>query len=377
MKICFWGNIAKAITGNTGGGGELQMALLAIALAKGGHEVVIIDYGASEDFVTTDGIKIFKIKGWNDGIRMIRTFTHRLPQLYRALKKQKADVYYCRIRDFRHILAFRAARKVKAKFVLGLASDLDAMNFASRLKFQLLVSPATLWSFFSGSLIEIVYPYLLRNADLVLVQHQRQKDILSKKNIRSVVFFNIIEPTKSLATQIQTSNYFIYVGSLDKRKGFVDLFNLIKKTPSLSYKVIGQPRDRTARLYYEELKKIKNVTLSGRLSHSETIQEIANSKALISTSPMEGFPNIFIEAWASGIPVFSLYFDPCVIEKEKLGKVAHGNLDELIEMMKNNSTSEEFAIRAKSYVENHHVLNSKKICEINEIINGLFKKEEK
>ena len=129
MKICFWGNIAGALTGNTSGGGELQLALLAKALARSGHEVVIIDYNTTEDFITADGIKVFKIKGWNNGIRIIRTFTHRLPQLYWSLKAQKADVYYCRIRDFRHILAFWAARKVKAKFILGLASDLDAMTF--------------------------------------------------------------------------------------------------------------------------------------------------------------------------------------------------------------------------------------------------------
>ena len=68
MKICFWGDIAEALKGNTNGGGELQIALLAKALARGGHEVVIIDYKTTEDFITADGIKVFKIKGWNNGI---------------------------------------------------------------------------------------------------------------------------------------------------------------------------------------------------------------------------------------------------------------------------------------------------------------------
>ena len=44
MKICFWGNIGRALKGRTSGGGELQIALLAKALAKGGHEVVLLDY---------------------------------------------------------------------------------------------------------------------------------------------------------------------------------------------------------------------------------------------------------------------------------------------------------------------------------------------
>ena len=34
MKICFWGDLVGALTGNTNGGGELQIALLAKALAS-------------------------------------------------------------------------------------------------------------------------------------------------------------------------------------------------------------------------------------------------------------------------------------------------------------------------------------------------------
>jgi hypothetical protein len=118
MKICFWGNIGKALAGRTSGGGELQIALLAKALAKDGHEVILLDYDCMEEYQTSDGIRIIPIKGWNDGIRLIRTLTHRLPQLYKGLKDQKADIYYCRIRDFRHIFAYWAAHKLKAKFLL-------------------------------------------------------------------------------------------------------------------------------------------------------------------------------------------------------------------------------------------------------------------
>jgi hypothetical protein len=134
MKVCFWGNIAHTLNDDTDGGGELQIALLAKALVRGGNEVVILDYNTTEDFVTDDGIKVYKINGWNDGIPAIRYLTHRLPQLYRSLKNQHADIYYCRIREFRHIVAYWAARKVGAKFILGMASDLDSMSLRMRIK---------------------------------------------------------------------------------------------------------------------------------------------------------------------------------------------------------------------------------------------------
>ncbi|MDZ7634098.1 MAG: hypothetical protein U5L72_06520 [Bacteroidales bacterium] len=43
MKICFWGIIADALMGKTGGGGELQIATMAKTLAGLGHEVVVVD----------------------------------------------------------------------------------------------------------------------------------------------------------------------------------------------------------------------------------------------------------------------------------------------------------------------------------------------
>ena len=39
MKFCFFGNVAEALKGRTPGGGELQIALLAKALALKGHDV--------------------------------------------------------------------------------------------------------------------------------------------------------------------------------------------------------------------------------------------------------------------------------------------------------------------------------------------------
>lgn len=365
MKVCFWGNVASSLRGNTPGGGELQIALLAKALATIGHEVVVLDYAITKEFQTVEGVKVYPIPGYNNGIRMIRTFTHRLPKLYAALRDQNADFYYCRIRDFRHILAYLAARRVRAKFILGLASDLDAMNFAMRFKHQYSLSLVSLWKFSSGLLIEMVYPFLLRKADTVFVQHEGQKQILLKKNIKSVVFPNLIDMTQIPVVSDPAHVDIIYVGSLDRRKGFIDFFNLVKKAPGHKFKVVGKPRDETGDLYYEKLKSCGNVELLGHLNHSDTMLQIANSKALISTSQMEGFPNVFIEAWACGIPVFSLYVDlGTLIKKERLGVVANGNLNILLEAIENYDSTEEFAKRAKTYVEKHHDLNATRLKEI-------------
>jgi glycosyltransferase involved in cell wall biosynthesis len=110
----------------------------------------------------------------------------------------------------------------------------------------------------------------------------------------------------------------------------------------------------------------------GELSHSDTLRHIACSKALISTSPMEGFPNIFIEAWAFGIPVLSLYFDPGdVICREELGEVAGGDLNKLASALDLVRNTDAFASKSKKYIEHKHVLNEFKINEIKELFNEL------
>ena len=373
MKICFWGYVAEALRGKTGGGGELQIALLARTLARLGHEVVVIDLDIREEFTTDEGIVVYPVKGYNDGIKMLRTFTHRLPGLYSGLRDLNADIYYCRIREYRHIIAFMAARKVNAKFILGLASDLDILDFRSRWKHFYSSNIKDLWGVFNGICSEIVYPFMLRKSDYVFVQHTGQKKILERKNIRYVVFPNLIDTSEIPAEKNPLKRDFVYVGSLDKRKGFAEFFDVVMKSPSHTFKVVGQPRDKTGKVYFEKLKLCGNVTLIGQLSHSETIKQIANSKALISTSPMEGFPNIFIEAWACGVPVLSLYVDPgCVIEKEGLGEVTHGNMDKLLLAMANVKNDYDFAQKAKAYVVHNHELNVDKVKEIGTLFNNIY-----
>ena len=150
---------------------------------------------------------------------------------------------------------------------------------------------------------------------------------------------------------------------------------MVQKAPSYTYKVIGPPRDQIGFTYFNKLKSFPNVSLLGELKHSETVREIANSKALISTSAMEGFPNVFIEAWACGIPVISLKVDPgSVIEKEGLGAVAHGDMDKMVHSLDTVRNTNDFAMKAKTYVENNHAFNENKMREINKIFNELREK---
>lgn len=371
MRICFWGNIAGALIGNPPGGGELQIVLLAKALVKSGHEVSFVDYTIADDFVSEYGIKVYAIKGYNEGSRVIRMF-HRFNLIYNSLLDRKADVYYCRIRDFRHLIAYRASRKLKAKFILALASDLDVLNFRGRIRYSFSAGLGDSWRIFNSIMCAFIYPWLLRNADMVMVQHEGQKDLLLRKHVRSKVFNNLIDLNEIPEVTDPDRHDFCYVGSLDKRKGFVQFYQLINNAPDATFKVIGSPRDETGVEYFEKLRDFSNIKLMGKLSHADTMYQIANSKALISTSPMEGFPNIFLEAWAFGIPVLSLNVDPAgVIEREKLGVAANGDLNKLLKAMSSLHCTPESVKNIKAYVGKNYALNDHRLNEICNIFNDL------
>ena len=357
MKFCFKGNITGALLGKTEGGAELQVALLAKVLAKNGHEVVIIDPNdCDKDFITEDGIKVITVPNWKSGLPVIRFVFKLLPRLYRLLLEQKADVYYCRMRDFQHILPYMAARKVKAKFVLAMASDIDATGFKERYKYFYKTQKFSLWLFFSGLLIEIVQPFLLRKSDIVLTQHEGQKQILDDKKINSFVFGNLIDLAQIPIVEHPVKTDFIYINSsLQQRKGFFELFKLIEQSPMQSFTIIGRPSGKVSIDIFNKLKTFKNVKLLGKQDHLESIIHIANSKALIVTSPMEGFPNIFLEAWATGVPVISYIVDPGgIIVKNHLGLVCKGQFDLLCSNINNFDKNIFDADKLKDYVKKNH-----------------------
>jgi glycosyltransferase involved in cell wall biosynthesis len=214
---------------------------------------------------------------------------------------------------------------------------------------------------------------MLKNADHVFVQHSGQQEILLKRGIKSILFNNLIDAGEVPEQSNSDKKDFIYVGSLDKRKGFAAFYDIVMRSPSHTFKVVGHPRDETGNIFYARLKSCKNVTLLGHLTHADTIEEIARSKTLISTSPMEGFPNVFIEAWACGVPVLSLYVDPGgIIEKEGLGVVTHGNVEMLLQAMDNVNYAVGFSEKVKAYVKHNHELNPDKVREIDMLLKGIL-----
>ncbi len=333
MKFCFWGDIGNALQGTTIGGGELQVSLLAKSLAMQGHEVVVIDPSFTHCFVTEEGIKVYNLPAWNKGFPIIRIFWYRMPALFKLFVKQKADYYYIRMRSYFNIFPYLAAKKNKTKFLIGLASDIDLLSFRDKYRFEYKANFKLIKYFNQWLPNDIIFKYLLKRADYIIRQHTGQDVANYTIRGRVVLFPNILDITTMPDSSSAIGSVYMYVGSLSMIKGADTLLQIVKglkKNNSLM--IIGQPNDNKATYIYESIKNHKSADLKGRKNHAETLQLMTNAKALINTSEFEGFPNVFLEAWAMGIPVLSFKVNPGnLFDKHNFGICFNGDINKMKE----------------------------------------------
>ena len=328
MKYCFWGSIHSSLNGKPIGGGELQLSLIIKHLNQLGEKIYVIDSEIPED-TEIDGITIYSLKK-----RINKRILGKYLSFYKLLKKVNADVYYARIRSSLHLIGLLATKKNHSIFVYHVASDLDTLGLKERWEgyYRKAASFKRLLFHFIHS--ELFFPFVLRNADLIITQHLEQTKNLQKKGIKNIAeFLNLFDFSQSsiskqkLDNEINFNEYYVSIGSLDRRKGIEKLELIITKLSNINFIIIGKARDKYGRKFVARINKLSNVKYFNELKHSTVLEYLKNAKALISTSIYEGFSNVFIEAWSLGIPVLSLNVDPSsIISNQNLGKYYSGDI---------------------------------------------------
>lgn len=358
LSICIislnaYGVLAGVDTGHAGGI-EVQTPLMAKWLAKHGYDISIVTWDEGiQDSGIIDGVRSLKICKRDDGIRVIRFINPRWTSLVKALNKANADIYYYNCADLGLGQLVAWAEFNKKKVIYTVANERDCHQDLSHL----------------DSLRDrYMYKYGLKRVDKIITQTVAQKELLKKEyGLDSEM---VPMPCEGFERYINTSEKrldvktprILWVGRLTTVKRIEWLLDIAEVCQDLCFDVIGaenQP-SKYALDAVERAKQLNNVNLHGRIKHKDIGKYYYDAALLCSTAIYEGFPNVYLEAWSTALPIVSTFDPDGVIQKNNIGLVAD-NKDALIKSIRSMLEKEKHASSsqaARNYFVNNHLVDS-------------------
>jgi glycosyltransferase involved in cell wall biosynthesis len=198
----------------------------------------------------------------------------------------------------------------------------------------------------------------------IFLQHRGQyAELPSRWRHKAYVIPGVVQAPERSAPHAERDPYVAWVGVLREHKRPDLLIEIARKSPGIKFVVCGGASlCRTPAGYSErainELEGLPNVTYLGHVAPARAIDVIGHAAMLLSTSDSEGFPSVFVEAWAHGTPVISLKIDPDqVIARHGLGINSDGvemAVQDIHTLLQSVTQREAIARRAREYVARTH-----------------------
>ena len=336
------------------GGAEVQQMLLARYLRQQGHEVTVL-VGRSPDVespVQVDGIGLvpFAMR-WAGGSKAY--LVPDLVSLLAAIRRTSADVYLIKLPRILLAPLGTMVRTVRGKLVFWLTSDRDVD----------LADAAGM----GGRAAKSLYRFGLRFPHAAIAQNGHQ--------LARCLDFGL--PARHLPSLVRMGDsdwwakkteprVVLWVGSYGRRslKHPEHLFWLAGELPETRFRmVVTTDTEATMRRLEEQAAGLDNVDFQGAVPFDEIPRHYADASVFLSTSGLEGFPNTFLQAWASGTPVASLEVNPYeAVSRHNLGVCAEGDLavlrDRLRGMVQNPAELKLAGERGRRYIAGTHWVNT-------------------
>ncbi len=351
-RICFHHPYLYPIfSGDTvefAGGAEVQQGLLARGLSRLGFEVtgVTADYGQPAR-MDVDGVTLFRSYPVSGGIPILRFFHPRLSRTVAALIRANADVYYVRGSGLFAGVTYDVARLRGAALVLATAHDADVVR-----SLPLQTNPRDRWW----------HRRALRGAHTRIVQTEAQRERLQHEfGLASTVVPNAVElPDPPLDPGRRGAVVWLGTYKPAKRpEWFTALARALPEYRFIMSGVIPPPPDtleawRSARA---AASACPNLEVRGFVPHARLRELFGEACLFVHTSPMEGFPNTLLEAWAHSLPSVTVVDPDGVGRREGLGTVVQ-DLDTLThavrDLMEDPEARRVAGTRARTYVRSEH-----------------------
>jgi len=334
------------------GGAERQMYLLARALAERGGRVAHVIFPPREPVALSYPLTLVHRDpryrgGWLPGSAL------EALAVWRALRTADAAVVV--IRSASPMLGvaalFCVLHRRRLIFSSSNVSDFTLESMPSRWK-------------------RALYRMGVRRADTVVVQSEDQRVLALEAlpTLRRVVRIASFaeKPDLPPPSDRPKPDAFLWFGRWVGEKQPMKYVELARRLPEARFRMILTPDTRPAH-FLEDVEAaargIENLDLLDPISHAELMELIARSVAVVNTSTLEGMPNSFLEAWAHGVPVLTLEFDPDrIVAESQLGVTAEGSWDRFVagaqQLWDSRFDRADLSTRTRSYIEAEHSLEA-------------------
>ncbi len=319
-RICFVSPHAYALFSGIPrgfGGAEVQQWLIGRALDARGFDVRFVTYapGRAHDERYGD-IRVFTVPGPGHGRPGLAGKLANI-DLWRALSRAGANVYYQRCAGTLTGVVGLYARLHRKPFLFSVANDRDLDGHYLRT-----AAPHQAMLFRLG----------MRLASAIVIQSEHQARLLREGWGREGVLIPSACPIPEAPLPPATARRgALWVGNMLPKKRPVLLADLAAAVPEVPFTMIAPETGDPAfvRSALERLKGCPNLRHVPRAPYEAMPGYYRDAALLVSTSTAEGFPNVFLEAWANRMPVVSLEIDPDELLCEK-GLGAHAKtIDEM------------------------------------------------
>jgi glycosyltransferase involved in cell wall biosynthesis len=292
--------------GGRTGGAERQTYLLARALAERGLRVSYVLYPAHDPAPGNwEGLEVVHRAARGPIVDEPR-------RIWQALYRADARVYVLRTATPGLGISALYCRARGRRLIYCGASDGDFTGEALERRYRPL------------------YALGIKLADAVVVQSATQAELARRR------FPSIAQPVE-IPSFVESDGpgpalepaAFLWVGRLVDNKQPLRYLDLAAALPEARFRMIGVAHAATpamAALVRRRAAELPNVELLDPRPHAALMPLVGEAVAVVSTSRFEGMPNVFLEAWARGVPALSLDCDPDGrIATQGLGIAARGS----------------------------------------------------
>jgi len=298
--VCFvapyaWPVLARDPAIQVVGGAEVQQSILARLLAAAGYRVsmITLDHGQPSP-VMVDGISVHKAFSLGSGIPVVRFLHPRLTTMWQVLGEVDADVYYQRSSAMWTGVVAQFCRRHGKRSIFAGASDRDFEIGQEQIHLA-----RDRW----------LYRWGVAHVDRVIAQNAFQLESCRRNHRReALVIPSCYAPPPHAQRATLANDRVLWVGTVHDYKRPHWFLDIAERLPERRFVMIGGPSLGGKRIpgYYEGVReraaRLPNVEFTGFLPLEEVERWFDRARLLVLTSVYEGMPNVFLQAWARGVP---------------------------------------------------------------------------